>query len=116
MHIGCYYDTVNNVYVIFTLPFLFDLPFMIMNDTIHTHFNYSNNELNCLTPMLYVKTPGVVVLIGANETISKSFLKMLKQGSHRSKYLYFLIIVKYFLSISREINFNKTKWNLSNGT
>jgi hypothetical protein len=84
MHIGCYYDSIYNVYVIFTLPFIFDLRFMIMNDTIHTHFNHSYDQLDCLTPLLYMKMTGVLVLIGENETLSKTFLKMLKQGSNRS--------------------------------
>lgn len=89
MHIGCYYDSINNVYVIFTLPYIFDLRFMIMNDIIHTHFNHSDDHLNCLIPMLYMKMPGVIVLIGENESLSGLFLNMLKEGSHKGKYLYF---------------------------
>jgi hypothetical protein len=78
MHIGCYYDSINNVYVIFSLPYIFDLRFMIMNDTIHTYFNHSKS-------MLFITMPSVTILIGENETLKKSFLKMLKQGSYRSK-------------------------------
>ena len=85
------FKPIYNVYVIFTLPFIFDLRFMIMNDTIHTHFNHSYDQLDCLTPLLYMKIPGVLVLIGENETVSKSFLKMLKQGSNRSKIFFFNI-------------------------
>ncbi|UJR38788.1 hypothetical protein I4U23_031453 [Adineta vaga] len=85
MEIGCYYDSLHNVYVIFTSPFLFDLPFVIMNDTIHTYFNHSDHQLNCLTSMLYDKIPGVIILIGENETINKSFFRMLQQGSSRKK-------------------------------
>lgn len=99
MQIGCYYDSIYNVYVLFTLPYVFDLPFMIMNDTIHTCFNQYNDRLDCLTPMLYMKIPGVIVLIGENEILSKSFLKMLKQGSHRSKYLYLIFIYQIFFSL-----------------
>jgi hypothetical protein len=96
MHIGCYYDSVFNVYVIFTLPFIFDLRFMIMNDTTHTHFNHSYDQLECLIPLLYMKMLGVFVLIGENETLSKSFLKMLKQGSNRRKYFSLIFIYKIF--------------------
>jgi len=73
---------------------------MIMNDTIHTHFNHSYDRLDCLTSLLYMKMPGVNVLIGRNETLSKSFLKMLKQGSNRSKIFFFNIhFMKYILYI-----------------
>lgn len=92
MHIGCYYDSINNVYVIFSLPYRFDLRFVFMNDTIHTHFNHSNDHFNCLIPMLCLKTPGVFMLIGENEILSKSFLKMLKQGSNRSKCFYVVFL------------------------
>lgn len=54
MRIGCYYDSVNHIYVIFSLPYRFDLRFVLINDTIHTHFNHSNDDLNCLIPMLYL--------------------------------------------------------------
>ena len=92
MHVGCYYDSVNNVYVIFSLPYRFDIRFVFMNDTIHTHFNHPNDHLNCLIPMLCLKTPGVLMLIGENEILSKSFLKMLKQGSNQSKYFYSIFL------------------------
>lgn len=69
---------------------------MIMNDTVHTHFNHSNDQLDCLIPMLYMKMPGVIVLIGENETLGRSFLKMLKQGSYGSKYLYLILIFQIF--------------------
>ena len=92
MHIGCYYDSINNVYVIFSLPYRFDLPFVLMNDTIHTHFNHSNDDLNCLIPMLFLNMPGVFMLIGENEILSKSFLNMLKQGSNRSRDFYLIFL------------------------
>ena len=85
MHIGCYYDSINKVYVIFSLPYKLDLRFMIMNDVIHTHFNQSDDHLNCLIPMLYTKMPDVSILIGENEFVSSLFLKMLNQGSRRGK-------------------------------
>ena len=88
MHIGCYYDSINNVYVIFSLPYRFDVRFMIMNDIIHTHFNHSNDHLNCLMLMLYLKMPGILVLIGENEILNKSFLKMLKYVPSRRKYFF----------------------------
>ena len=78
--------SIHNVYVIFSLPYKFDLPFVLMNDTIHTHFNHPNDELNCLIPMLCMQIPGVFMLIGENEILSKSFLQMLQQGSNRSRY------------------------------
>jgi hypothetical protein len=96
MHIGCYYDSICDVYVIFTLLFIFDLRFIIVNDTIHTHFNHSYDQLDCLTSLLYMKMPGVIILIGKNEILSKSFLKMLKRGSNRSKYFCLILIYKIF--------------------
>ena len=88
MHIGCYYDSIHKVYVIFSLPYKFDLRFVLMNDTINTHFNHLNDHLNCLMPMLYLKMPGILVLIGENEILNKSFLKMLKYGPSRRKYFF----------------------------
>ena len=93
MHIGCYYDSINNVYVIFSLPYIFDLRFMIMNDTIHTYFNHSTNDFKS---MLFLKMPSVTVLIGENEILNKSFLKMLKQGSYGSKYLNLIFICEIY--------------------
>lgn len=55
-----------------------------MNDTIHIHFNHSHDQLDCLTTLLYMKMTGVLVSIGKNEILSKTFLRMLKQGSNRS--------------------------------
>lgn len=88
MHIGCYYDSINCVYVMFTLPYILDLRFMIMNDIVHTKFNQKDNVLNCLIPMLFLRTPGVIMLIGDNQSLSGLFLDMLKQGSGNGKYLY----------------------------
>jgi hypothetical protein len=85
MHIGCYYDSINHVYVIFTLPFVFDLQFMIMHDTLHTKFNHTGDLLDCLIPMLFTRSPGVVLLIGKNEVLSTKFVDMLKQGSQRGE-------------------------------
>jgi len=93
MHIGCYYDSINNVYVIFSLPYRFNVRFMIMNDIIHTHFNHSNDHLNCLITMLYMRMPHVTVLIGENECLSNRFLTMLKEGSYRSKYLIYIQLI-----------------------
>lgn len=88
MHIGCYYDSVNCVYVMFTLPYIFDLRFMIMNDIIHTKFNQKDDGLHCLISMLFLKTPGVIILIGENQSLTGLFLDMLKQESSRGKCLY----------------------------
>ncbi len=87
----------------FTLPYIFDLRFILMNDIIHTHFNHSDDHLNCLIPMLYMKMPGVIVLIGENESLSGLFLNMLKQRSHRGKYLYFIIHLANILHIGKSI-------------
>jgi two-component SAPR family response regulator len=38
------------------------------------------DQLDCLTSLLYNKMAGVFLLIGENETVNKSFVKMLKQG------------------------------------
>jgi hypothetical protein len=85
MHIGCYYDSINHVYVIFTLPFIIDLPFIIMQDTMHTKFNQIDDRLDCLIPMLFTRTPGMILFIGKNEVLSTTFLDMLKQGSQRGE-------------------------------
>jgi hypothetical protein len=53
MHIGCYYDSINYVYVIFTLRFM----------TMRTKFNQTGDRLDCLISMLFTRTPGVVLLI-----------------------------------------------------
>lgn len=94
MHIGCYYDSVNQVYVMFTLPYIFDLRFLIMNDIIYTRFNHTDDQLKDLIPMLYMRMPGAIVLVGENERLSGSFFNMLKQGSYRGKFLYFTSILQ----------------------
>ncbi len=83
MHIGFYFDSIHYVYVMFTLPFIFDLRFIVMNDTIHTRFNHPDDRLNNLIPLLYMKMTGVIVLVGENECLSESFMNMLKQGRYR---------------------------------
>ena len=93
MHIGCYYDSINFVYVMFTLPYILDLRFMIMNDIIHTRFNQTAHYLDCLIPMLFNKTPGVTILVGENESLSGLFLSMLTQGSGRGKCFYRTLVL-----------------------
>lgn len=92
LHIGCYFDSLNQIYVMFTLPYIFDLRFMIMNDIIYTRFNHTDDQLKDLIPMLFRRMPGAVVFVGENERLSESFFNMLKQGSYRGKCHYFISI------------------------
>ncbi|UJR12257.1 hypothetical protein I4U23_016434 [Adineta vaga] len=77
MRIGCHYDNLSCVYVIFTLPYIFDLPFIVMNDMINTKFNQMNDRLECLIPMLYHRSPRILLLIDKNELLCEQFLHML---------------------------------------
>ncbi|CAF0977409.1 unnamed protein product [Adineta steineri] len=85
MHIGCYHDSKHNLYIMFTLPYIHNLGFVISNDIIHTHFNHTDDRLDYLISMLYMKAPRIVILTGVNKSLSRTFLHMLKQGCHRGK-------------------------------
>ena len=96
MRIGCYYDSINHVYVMFTLPHVLNLRFTVMHDTVHTHFNQIDDRLDCLPSMIFARAPGVTILIGENESLSGSFLRILKQGSHRGQCSSSILILQMF--------------------
>ncbi|CAF1516398.1 unnamed protein product, partial [Rotaria sordida] len=54
---------------------------MVMHDIVRTQFNQTDDRLDCLIPMVFTRTPGIILLIGKNESLSKPFLDMLTQGS-----------------------------------
>ncbi|CAF0876168.1 unnamed protein product [Adineta steineri] len=85
MHIGCYHDSEHNLYIMFTLPYVHNLGFVVSNDVIHTHFNHTDDRLDYLISMLYMKAPRIDILTGVNKSLSGTFLRMLKQGWHRGK-------------------------------
>ncbi|CAF0889628.1 unnamed protein product [Adineta steineri] len=85
MHIGCYHDRKHNLYIMFTLPYVHNLGFVVSNDIIHTHFNHTDDRLDYLISMLYMKAPRIDILTGVNKSLSGTFLRMLKQGWHRGK-------------------------------
>ena len=83
---GCHYDSTSKFYVIFTLPYVFDVPFVITTETLCTIFNQRNDHLDCLMLMLFVKAPDLVMLMGQNEYVKKPFLlNMLNSITRRSK-------------------------------
>lgn len=94
MRIGCYYDSISHVYVMFNLPYILDLRFMIVHDIVHTHFNQTDDRLDCLIPMLFTRIPAVLIFVGENESLSGSFLRMLKQGSHRGQCFYLILTLQ----------------------
>ncbi|CAF4151252.1 unnamed protein product, partial [Adineta steineri] len=85
MHIGCYHDRKHNLYIMFTLPYVHNLGFVVSNDIIHTHFNHTDDRLDYLISMLYMKAQRIDILTGVNKSLSGTFLRMLKQGCHRGK-------------------------------
>jgi hypothetical protein len=85
MLVGCHYDKLNCVYVIFSLPYVFPDYIIITTDVMDTKFNQTRYQLNDLIPMLFAKTHRVSVQIGENEKLSSSFVTLLKQGTHRGK-------------------------------
>ena len=89
MRIACYYDSINFAYVIFTLPYIIDLRFVVTHDIMHAQFNQIRDHVDCLVPMLFATTPGIVVIIGDNEFLSEPFLRMLKHGSERGEKLHY---------------------------
>jgi hypothetical protein len=92
MLIGCHYDRLNYVYVIFSLPYAFPEYFAITTDIIDTQFNQAGYQLNSLIPMLLEKTHMVSLHIGHNEMLSSSSFTLLKQPNYRGKiFLSFLI-------------------------
>jgi len=76
---------------------------MILNDIIHTHFNHTDDRLDCLIEMVYMKSPGIIILIGKNESLSGTFLQMLKQGSYRGNVSLFNINFINMLYIGKSI-------------
>ena len=85
MRIACYYDSINYVYVIFTLPYIIDLRFVITHDIMGVQFNQTRDHVDCLMLMLFDRTPGVIVIIGDDEFLSEPFLGMLKHGSEKGE-------------------------------
>ncbi len=81
--VGCHYDKLNCVYVIFSLPYVFTDHFVITSDIMDTHFNQPGYQVNDLIPMLFATTHRVSVQIGQNEKLSSSVFTLLKQGTHR---------------------------------
>ena len=63
-----------------------------MQDIMHTKFNQTDDRLNCLIPMLFTRTSDMILLVGKNEVLSRTFVDMLKQGSQRGECL-----VSFFL-------------------
>jgi hypothetical protein len=96
MLIGCYYDRVNDLYAIFSLPYAFPEYFVTNTDIMNIQFNQPGYDINCLLPMVLAKTQTVAVYIGENERLTSSFITLLKQGNYRGK---------LFLSISIDIYF-----------
>ncbi|CAF2568461.1 unnamed protein product [Rotaria sp. Silwood2] len=87
MLVGLYYDKLNCVYVIFSLPYGFFDYFVTTTDIINTQFNQTGYQLNDLVPMLFAKPHQVSVKIGQNETLRSSFMALLKQGTYRGEEL-----------------------------
>ena len=85
MLIGSYYDKLNCVYVIFSLPCGLSDYFKTTTDIMSTQFNQTGYQLNDLVPMLFAKSRLISVQIGQNEKLSSSFVALLKQGSFRGK-------------------------------
>ncbi|CAF1466085.1 unnamed protein product, partial [Rotaria sordida] len=87
MLIGLYYDKLNCIYVIFSLPYGFSDYFVTTTGIMYTQFNQTGYQLNDLVPMLFAKPYQVSVKIGQNETLSSSFVALLKQGTYRGEEL-----------------------------
>ena len=106
MRIGCHYDRFSHVYVIFTLPYVFKFRFIVNNDIIHTRFNHTHNRIDCLIPMLFDRTNGLIVFVGEDESLSRSFLQMLEKGSKKSEYRYSILFSQslLYLEISMKVH------------
>ncbi|CAF1672613.1 unnamed protein product, partial [Adineta ricciae] len=85
MHIGCHYDVTSHIYVIFTLPYIFDVPSMITTETLHTQFDHRDDRINCLMPMLMTGVSRLAVLMWKNECVKQPFLNMLNSITRRKK-------------------------------
>jgi len=85
MLVGCHYDKLNRIYVIFSLPYAFPDYFLITTDVMDTQFNQTGHQVNDLIPMLFAKTEEASVQIGQNEKLSSSFITLLKQDAYRGK-------------------------------
>jgi hypothetical protein len=97
MLIGCYYDRVNHLYAIFSLPYAFPEGFVTNTDIMNIQFNQLGYDVNCLIPMLLPKTRTVTVHIGENERLTSSFVTLLKQENRRGKLLLSFSIDIYFI-------------------
>jgi hypothetical protein len=122
MLIGSYYDKLNRVYVIFSLPCEFSDYFMTTTDIMSTQFNQTGYQLNDLVPMLFAKARRISVQIGRNEKLSSSFVALLKQGNYRGKqfligsYQCLFFLKSKIISKNRTSNTYSTSRSLSTGT
>jgi hypothetical protein len=97
MLIGCYYDRMNEVYAIFSLPYEVPKSFSISIDIMNIQFNQPGYTFNSLISMLLAKTETVMLRIGENEKLSSSFITLLKQGNYRGKLFLSFSIDIYFI-------------------
>ena len=85
MHIGCHYDITSQLYVMFTLPYVFDIPSVITTETLYTQFNHRDDHMNYLLPMLFTRVSSLTMLMWKNECVKQPFLNMLNSITRSSK-------------------------------
>lgn len=85
MLVGCHYDKLNCLYVMFSLPYAFPDHFVLTTDIMDTQFNQTGYQLNDLIPILFTKTHRISIQTAPNEKLNSSLLTLLKQGTHRGK-------------------------------
>jgi hypothetical protein len=97
MLIGCYYDRLDDLYAIFSLPYAFPEHFVTNSDIMDIQFNQPGYDVHCLLPMVLAKTQTVAVYIGENEKLTSSFITLLKQGGYRGMLFLWVSINIYFI-------------------